>query len=139
MFYGSKFFGPKEFACHCGCGLGSKEEDVAKDLIDALHNLRQAMGLAFVIDSGARCTKHNIAVHGRGRSTHLPGTPGDCFKAYEGKTRAADVSIAGWTNGQVADLVAAALRNGMRVGVAKTFIHLDVEKFTSYPRGLWSY
>lgn len=139
MLHGSKYFSTKEFACKCGCGFGTQEEHIASDLVHALHCLRIKLGVPFKITSAARCPEHNATVGGGSKSTHLPGTSGQCTPGYEGQCRAVDVSTASWSITLRAEAVQMALVMGLRVGMATTFLHFDVENAPYYAEGMWNY
>ena len=132
MLYGSKYFSLREFKAF-------KEEDIAPDLVFGLHMMRAKLQIPFIITSAYRTPEYNQKIGGAIRSTHLPGLFGDCTPGYEGKCRAADVSIVGWTSVQVAEAVHMALAMGMRVGIADTFLHFDVESEPYYREGMWFY
>jgi hypothetical protein len=139
MMHGSKYFSAKEFMCKCGCGFGSRETDIADDLVHALHCLRMKLGVPFKITSAGRCVAHNAKVGGGARSTHLPGVKGLCTPDYEGKSRAVDVDTAMWSITLRAEAIQMALAMGLRVGIATTFLHFDVENAPYYGEGLWNY
>lgn len=64
----SEHFSRHEFACrHCGAAK------VSCVLVQALEDLRSAIGRPIVIVSGYRCPRHNKAVGGATRSRHLYG------------------------------------------------------------------
>jgi len=139
MLHGSQYFSPAEMSCKCGCGFGSRETDTAKELVFALHILRQALAVPVLIASGARCVKHNIVEGGKPKSTHLAGVKGLCTPGYEGKCRAVDIQTVAWSTELRGHAVALALSMGMRVGIATTFLHFDVENMPYYSEGLWNY
>lgn len=139
MLYGSSYFSIKEFACKCGCGLGTKESDIVPDLVYGLHMLRAKLGVAFTITSGCRCVTHNTNVNGGTRSTHLPGVSSQTKPEWIGKCRGADISTVGWDMTVRAEALHAALSMGMRVGIAATFLHFDVESLPFYREGIWNY
>jgi len=139
MLHGSKYFAAKEFACQCGCGFGSREEQIAADLVHLLHVLRVNLAVPFVITSGARCVKHNDSVGGGKQSTHVPGVLGQCTPGYESQSRAADIDTSRWSSAVRGKIVEIALSCGARVGIADTFIHIDVESAPYYSEGLWNY
>ncbi len=140
MIYSSEYFQQSEFACKCGCGFGTKEADIAADLVHALHVLRVKFGVPIIIDSAARCTKHNTDVGGKPKSAHLAGVKGLCTPKYEGRCRAADVRTVGWPGETLAhSFTQLALDMGLRVGIAQTFVHLDVETAAFYPLRIWVY
>jgi hypothetical protein len=140
MLFNYPHFDIAEFTCKCGCGFGSKPEDIAEDLVHKLEILRVQMGIPLKITSAARCAKHNAEVGGRPNSTHLAGDPATCSKIWVGKSRAADISTIGWTGDQKAKAVCTTLLAGMRVGLAKTFLHFDVERqLPTYEERIWIY
>lgn len=140
MLFNSEYFDINAFPCKCGCGFGSKPEDISEELIHQLDNLRMQVGVPFKITSAARCVKHNHDVGGKANSTHLPGDPATCSPVFVGKSRAVDVSTIGWTGDQKAKAVCAALLAGMRVGLAKSFLHFDVERqLPTYSERIWIY
>ena len=139
MLHGSSYFSSKEFACKCGCGFGTLETDIAPELIFALHILRQSLNIPFVVTSGARCVNHNTNQGGKPKSTHLPGVKGLCTPSYVGKCRAVDIQSVAWSTDLRGRAVVLALSMGLRVGLATTFIHVDVESPPYYSEGIWNY
>lgn len=133
--YTSPFFAQKEFACKCGCGFGSKPEHIATDIYFALHLLRVKLGVAFKINSAARCTKHNKKVGGGTRSTHLAAIAG----SFIGKSRGVDIDTTTWSIYQRGEAVTMALAMGLRVGIDAKFLHFDCERMPYYKEGLWNY
>lgn len=111
-------FTTEEFQCKCGCGFGSKEEDIDPNLIDRLNIIRSLYGKAMVITSGARCEAYNKKVDGQPNSAHLP-------HAQTKQCRAADISVSlGMSRFQFIEI---AINVGFkRIGIASNFIHLDV-------------
>lgn len=84
------------------------------NLMYRLDCLRGVMGKPFRINSGYRTPSHNKAVKGASRSNHMKG-------------EAVDISTVGWSKEERAQLINLARRMGFRgVGVARTYIHLDV-------------
>lgn len=115
-----KFFKKEEFACSCGCG----ENNINEALIDVLDKIRAECGFPFHITSGYRCEKHNAAVGGSKNSAHVDGLAADIHCKY---------------SSQRYTLLGVAFRNGInRVGVADSFIHLDIAKDRSQDV-LWTY
>jgi len=141
MLHGSKYFSAKEFRCKCGsCDFGGQEYHIASDLVHALHCLRIKLGVPFTITSGARCLKHNTAVGGGAKSTHMAGgVGGPCTPGYEGQCRAVDIDTTSWSITLRAEAVQMALVMGLRVGMATTFLHFDVENAPYYAEGMWNY
>jgi len=121
----SKHFSTDEFLCGCGCGFGGKPDDVDPVLLNRLEDIREVFG-PMRVNSGCRCTKHNAAVGGVPTSTHTLG-------------KAADINAP--TPEMRYRLVELAYAAGFkRIGVAKTFIHLDTAELDGPPcPALWQY
>lgn len=109
-------FKEKEFTCKCGtCGLGYEEMD--KDVLEALDKARDIAGVPFIINSAMRCPEHNEKEGGSPTSSHLNGF-------------AIDVSCT--TSSQRYAILGALFAAGFtRIGIAKTFIHVDMDKSKS--------
>ena len=109
-------------ACKCGCGLWKLDQA----LEEKLRLLSLYLPFVPVIVSARRCEKHNAAVGGKDNSTHLWGGPID-FAVHNSKERF--------------QLLHAAIAVGFnRIGLGKTFIHLDVGQSPDYPLGVtWLY
>jgi uncharacterized protein YcbK (DUF882 family) len=101
-------------------------------IADAVHRLQNILekirffagGKSLEIESGCRCPKHNAAVGGVAGSAHLTGEAADIRCAFSQKRFA---------------LVKAALQCGIdRVGIATTFVHVDIS--TDNPQDeMWLY
>lgn len=100
-----KYFNDDEFACPC-CGQNA----IRFSLIRSLDKAREEAGIPFKINSGYRCAKHNKAVGGSETSSHLDGS-------------AADISVD--TSERRYKALQSLLKHFPRVGIAKTFIHVD--------------
>jgi len=113
----SPHFSLTEFACRCGCGLGTSPDDVDPRLIYALEALRLALGnRPITITSGLRCAGHNALIGGAANSQHTHG-------------RAADIKVAGLDPQDVAK--AAYNIAGFHDGGIKaysTWTHVDVRQ-----------
>ena len=110
--YVSKNFTFREMTCKCGCGT----RNVSKEAIRKLQALRDTLGAPVVINSAARCARHNKDVGGAPKSRHLssPTQESDAF----------DIALVGLTTSD--KLINAALAVGFRgIGIAHTFIHVD--------------
>ena len=107
----SKYFDKSEFTCKCGCGVTK----VDRALLERLDQLREAVGRPLVIASGYRCPAHNAAEGGVSDSAHTLGLAVD-IKIGSGQERF--------------DLLSRILRGYFfkRVGIAKTFIHVDLDE-----------
>ncbi|MCP4527502.1 MAG: serine/threonine protein kinase [Aestuariibacter sp.] len=124
----SPHFDSSEFLCKCGCGRG----EPPLYLVDALEWLRAILGNHPIkITSGYRCTKHNKAVGGVRKSTHV-GYYWNPFAGHSGNggyerhtdyTFAADIQVRGVPN-RVVQAAAKEIFDG--VGSYKSFTHCDV-------------
>lgn len=120
----SSHFAPREFACKCGSPKCSAPKTIVAELLEMLEILRARLGRPMVITSGARCPAWNEASGGRPGSAHLTG-------------EAVDIQAA--TDAERGSLIEEAFRIGFRrVGVARSFVHLDVSKTLAKPR-VWLY
>lgn len=104
----SKNFDKVEFECKCGCGFA----DVDTQLVSMLQAMRDLVGPIF-ITSGCRCPEHNKNEGGKANSAHLTGKAVDivCVDSYQ----------------RFMYLVAALQVGFERIGIHKTFMHLDVD------------
>ena len=107
-----KYFKASEFNCKCGkCGMGLK--DMKPDLLASLVAMREDAGVPFAITSAIRCAAHNKAVGGEPDSAHMRGYA---------------VDITATTSRIRFRILQAAIRyNIKRIGIYKTFIHVDVD------------
>ena len=96
-----------EFQCKCGCNAA----DMDQELLNMLYEARQIAQIPFVITSGYRCHDHNKNVGGRPGSAHTRGYAVD-ISANNSRARFIIINA----------LVAAGFT---RIGIAKTFIHVD--------------
>jgi len=118
-----RYFSSKEFECQCGCGAGSSLDDIDRELLDRLCTVREQYG-PMLINSGARCPRHNQVEGGKTRSAHLT-VPG------ETQCRAADIHCpSSISRGTLLPLL---IQQFKRVGIAHGFIHVDVAGGPSYP------
>ncbi len=76
------YFEKSEFDCKCGCGLNNMQESH----MDKIYEARVNVGIPFVIRSGSRCPRHNIAVGGSDTSDHLNGFGTD-IQAKSGRAK----------------------------------------------------
>lgn len=121
----SMHFWLHEAACRCGCGLGARKEDVSAELVDRLELIRADLGgKPITVTSWLRCPAHNAAQRGAVNSAHLRGT-------------AVDIQVAGGVLRY--RVVVAAVRRGIRgIGIAESFVHLDMDRELVRP-SLWGY
>lgn len=116
----SKWFEDKETACPC-CGQNAMDPM----LMRSLDHMREILNRPIILNSAFRCEKHNAEVGGKSDSAHLLGM-------------AVDIKID--NNEERHMILKTAYRLGFsRVGVAKTFVHLDnADQFLPSPR-CWLY
>lgn len=105
-------FKRSEFECKCGCGA----DDISEDLVRRLQEVRDLLGEPMKVTSGVRCKKHNASsgVGGSPNSSHITGN-------------ATAVDIACGNSAYRQRLLKAVLQVFDRCGVAKTFLHMDVD------------
>ena len=103
-----KHFTREEFACKC-CGVCEMDMDFVKSIDD----IRDTLDMPLFIMSGYRCAKHNLEVDGKPNSAHLRGKAVD-IKMELSRTRYIFMRIA--------------LKTFKRVGIGKTFIHVDIDE-----------
>lgn len=112
-------FSEDEFVCHCGCG----KVKISQDLLWKLQAMRDKVG-PIEITSGYRCPEHNEEVSQIEKSAHTTG-------------EAADLEIGG--SEQRFSFIQAALEvEFTRIGVAETFIHVDVD-MSKPQKVIWCY
>ena len=115
----STYFKEDELACKC-CG----KLVISDMLVDMLDSARTKAGIPFVITSGYRCESHNKEVGGSKSSSHLEGLA---------------VDIGATNSVERGKILRALFMSGFsRVGIAKTFIHVDVD-YTKVKPVTWMY
>lgn len=112
MSYESKWFKPAEFACRCGCGFGTKADDVNAGLLEVLDDVREHFGKPVYVVSGCRCNKHNTKVGGAKGSKHMLGI-------------AADIKVRGVEPIEVWGYLTEKYPNKFGIGLYKTWVHID--------------
>lgn len=113
-----KFFKISEFSCKC-CGYNN----INKNFVKKLDEARSEAGIPFFINSGCRCEKHNKEVGGKPGSSHIKGLSADIFCVESTKRL---------------KIIKALLNAGFeRIGIAKTFIHIDID--SEKQKGIWLY
>lgn len=106
----SPHFSSSEFRCLCGCG----QVAISPGLIQTLEAIREYAGYPINVESGFRCPTQNAAAGGSAQSAHLTGEAAD-FRIRSDHERF--------------KFIEAAIMAGVsRVGVARTFLHLDISK-----------
>jgi uncharacterized protein YcbK (DUF882 family) len=109
----TEHFSEKEFACKCGCNKGL----ISQELVTKLEEIRVKFGKVMKVTSGVRCLKHNWDIGSRNTSSHIPNE--------DGIGRAADILCT--DIGTRFELLPLMLEKFERVGINKTFIHVDVD------------
>ena len=105
----SQHFSRFEFVCHCGCGF----DTVDSELLELLEKIRVHFGSPLVINSAARCLKHNRSIGSRDTSQHVQG-------------KAADIAVKGVAPEKVADYVELFQPDRGGIGRYRGFTHVDV-------------
>ena len=100
-------FTDREMDCRCGC-----QKTVAPELLVRIEALRALIDKPLSVTSGARCEKHNRAIGGALHSWHLQGLAVD-ISCVDSDLRCEIIHLA-------------ALLGFNGIGIAKTFIHLDL-------------
>ena len=111
-----KYFKIEDFDCK-----ETGENEISVDFIHALDQLRAACKFPFVVTSGYRSKEHSVEKRKQNPGTHAQGI-------------AADIKVSG--GAQRLSIVKHASAMGMSVGVAKTFVHVDIRKT---PAMCWCY
>lgn len=116
-----KYFDYSEFDQPGRPGTGN---NMNIDFMNMLDSTRHDAGIAFHVTSGFRDEKYNRTIGGSDNSAHLRGKAAD-IAATDSRTR--------WL------IINAAIKNGFnRIGIGRTFIHLDSDK--SLPQDvIWHY
>ena len=112
-------FNRAEYACKCGCG----RDNIKDELAASVQLVRDIIKRSIVITSGIRCEAHNTAIKATSSSSHIDGWAADL--AYNGSA-------------ERYQLLNAVIQVFDRVGIAKTFIHVDVDS-TKSPGVVWLY
>ena len=125
-------FSHSEVACKWG-GHCKGAAKISPDLMRRLQQMRDAIGGPIRITSGVRCRKHPES-RKRPTSSHVPNDLGD----GEGKVGHA-VDIAAVGSRRRFRLLAAAIAAGFtRIGIGKSFLHLDND-YNKSQGVIWDY
>ena len=121
------YFPDYETECNCGCG----ENNISKDFKSKLNKARELAGMPFPMSSVCRCRTHNIAEKGKSTSSHISDTEDEI------ECKAGDITT---TSSRARfKMLEALIKVGFtRIGIAKTFIHVDDDK-TKPPEVTWLY
>lgn len=116
-----KYFILSEFDSPDAPGSGSRMDP---HFLEALELIREEAGIPMKVNSGFRTASHNMSVGGGPNSAHLRGM-------------AADIHAA--TGRQKYLILRAAVLNDItRIGIGKTFLHLDIDSTLPGPT-IWLY
>ena len=120
-----RYFNYHEFNCPIE-GEGSGEHMMDADFLQMLDRARHLSGLAFIINSGYRNKEHNKKVGGKANSAHLAGCAAD-IHCVDPRARCY--------------IIGALFEVGFnRIGIAKTFIHVDNSYDASHDEDvIWLY
>ena len=140
-------FSAGEFACRDGCGFGTRPGDVSEELLRHLEAMRFLADRPLYVVSGARCLAHNAAVGGVPNSAHTRATAAD-LAVSGGRDRIelilAHLLAIGTQTALInptfaRELYRAILELERGLGVAKGFVHVDVDQELEPRPGAWSY
>lgn len=110
----SEHFADREFFCPCSDLSCSGKRAPHPALPLKLEVIRQLYGKPLYVNSGVRCPRHNEKVGGVPGSAHETGEAADLHCVLSGDRM---------------ELVRAAIKAGIRrIGIAKTFVHVDVSR-----------
>ncbi|WP_300733777.1 D-Ala-D-Ala carboxypeptidase family metallohydrolase [Pseudomonas sp.] len=104
----SKNFKRAEFACKCGCGFDSIDEQI----VEVAQDIRDHFDSPAAINSACRCEAHNKRVGGAKGSKHLEGI-------------AIDIRVKDVTPREVYDYINGKYPKTFGIGLYKTFVHVD--------------
>jgi zinc D-Ala-D-Ala carboxypeptidase len=117
-----KYFTPEEFASPDAPGSGAR---MNKHFLDLLDQMREEAGIPFHINSGYRTVTYNAALK--------DATPNSAH------TRGMAADIAATTGREKWLIVDAAMKaNIKRIGIGKTFVHVDIDGTLPNP-SIWLY
>lgn len=125
----SKFFSREECECKC-CGL----MNIDPELLKVMDDIRTMVGHGLIISSGSRCPTHNESEGGKKNSAHLTGLAVDI--KVSGSIQRWELLDAIFTHNMMAERMG--LHKVVRVGIAKTFIHIDLD-VTKPQNVIWVY
>jgi hypothetical protein len=119
------FFPTYETECRCGCGVNN----IDSNFMNMLNKAREIADIPFSLTSACRCPQRNKKEGGSSSSSHISTNRRKC--------KAVDISAN--TSRKRFIIIAALIKAGFtRIGVAKNFIHVDLDN--SKPlRVMWLY
>jgi uncharacterized protein YcbK (DUF882 family) len=121
----TQHFSSKEFTCNCKHS-DCIEQKISKELVDDLEKCRQEYGQAVIINSGYRCLKHNKEIGGANHSQHMEG-------------KAADTRPKLLTTDTMDEWIKVLSGTFKAMGIAQSFIHVDVREMEGSARKVWYY
>jgi len=114
-----------EFKCPC-LKCRRKKVRVSSLLLYKLEILRVELGSKpIIVNSGNRCPEYNASIGGYPDSAHIPNPDGEAADIKIKRVKPIDIGLAAEKIG------------GMRIGIAKTYVHLDVRPPS--PSRFWVY
>ena len=120
-----RYFKSEEFHCKCGEPDCPARGEINLVLGQKLDTLRSMVGTPLVINSGLRCPEYNRKVGGVDSSAHEAGLAADIAASDSG----------------IRFRILQALFNAdlfKRVGIAKSFVHVDIDG-SKAPNVAWLY
>lgn len=118
-------FNSKEFSCQCSYPE-CIEQKISKKLVEDLETCRQEFKQSVIINSGYRCSKHNEDIGGAKNSQHKNG-------------KAADTRPKLLTTDSMDEWFKIVSRTFKALGIAQSFIHVDVREVEGSTRKIWYY
>jgi|TARA_R100001594_G_scaffold27813_1_gene52787 uncharacterized protein YcbK (DUF882 family) len=117
------YFKMSEFDCPCEEGSGSKMD---LNLLIILDKMRHRAGIPFKITSGYRCQKYNDSLKNSSKnSAHIKGRAVD-ISALDSRSRFL--------------IIESAIHFGIqRIGIGKSFIHIDIDDHEKSAQVAWLY
>ena len=118
----SKYFSEGEFA---RCTPPCKRDDMAQAFLNVMDAIREKAGIPLVINCAFRTREYDMAKGRSGRSAHCAGLAVD-FRCLNNQTRQ--------------KIVRAAVECGItRMGIGRTFVHVDMGERCGLPSAVWVY
>jgi uncharacterized protein YcbK (DUF882 family) len=126
----SKHFSDSEFSCGCGCGLKATD----RTIIVLLELVRSHFNKPVIINSGARCVRHNAKIGGARRSWHLPASK-EKGRLEKGYSKAVDFTVKGVPTKVVYRYLNKTFPNWFGLAGSNKFVHLDIRS----KKSRWTY
>ena len=126
-----RYFTLSEFDCNCG-GENCKGDKMDKDFLIKLDEARHLANQSFQINSGMRCNDYQEDLRRRGYKTAKKGASPHL------KGIAADISVTDSRSRWIV-LNSLLLAGFVRIGIADTFIHVDLAKANKTQNCVWTY